>query len=425
MAAVSSTLGIDFGTSNSAAGYMVDGKAQLIQVEGEETTLPTALFFDNEEKRIIFGREAQEALIGGDDGRYMRALKSLLGTPLMRESRVLLGKRMDFIAIVARFLAELKKRAETSAGQSFDRVLSGRPVMFHSSDETRNAQALVDLTECYKLAGFKDVRFMAEPEAAALANRAVLEPGDLGLVVDIGGGTSDFTLFRQEGDAGIHILASKGVRIGGTDFDRGLSLEHVMPQLGMGSHIKHVFGSETHTAPHAVFTDLATWQKIPFLYTREQRRAAQDLATYAVEPVLLNRLVKVLGDELGHDLAFAVESGKIAANNPDASAPPEIKLDVLERGLCIPLPAAMMAATLTSMATDIAQIATALAVQAEVNISDVNKLIFVGGSSMMAVVERAMRNAFPQAEIHRGAAMTAIVDGLVLASPHAFTSERR
>lgn len=86
MAAVSSTLGIDFGTSNSAAGYMVDGKAQLIQVEGGETTLPTALFFDNEEKRIIFGREAQEALIGGDDGRYMRALKSLLGTPLMRES---------------------------------------------------------------------------------------------------------------------------------------------------------------------------------------------------------------------------------------------------------------------------------------------------------------------------------------------------
>ena len=133
----------------------------------------------------------------------------------------------------------------------------------------------------------------------------------------------------------------------------------------------------------------------------------------------------MLEDELGHDLAFAVESGKIAANNPDASAPPEIKLDVLERGLYIPLPAAMMAATLTSMATEISQIATALAVQAEVNISDVNKLIFVGGSSMMAVVERAMRNAFPQAEVHRGAAMTAIVDGLVLASPHAFTSERR
>ena len=76
------------------------------------------------------------------------------------------------------------------------------------------------------------------------------------------------------------------------------------------------------------------------------------------------------------------------------------------------------------MATEIAQVATALAVQADVNIPNVNKLVFVGGSSMMSVVERAMRAAFPQAEVHRGAAMTAIVDGLVLASPHAFSSAR-
>ena len=107
MATMSPTLGIDFGTSNSAVGYAVDGVPHLITVEAGQNTLPTALFFDNEEKRIIYGRGAQEALIGGEDGRYMRALKSLLGTPLMRESRVLLGKRMDFIAIVARFLAEL------------------------------------------------------------------------------------------------------------------------------------------------------------------------------------------------------------------------------------------------------------------------------------------------------------------------------
>mgnify|MGYP000011680093 FL=1 len=420
MATMSPTLGIDFGTSNSAVGYAVDGVPHLINVEAGQNTLPTALFFDNEEKRIIYGRGAQEALIGGEDGRYMRALKSLLGTPLMRESRVLLGKRMDFIAIVARFLAELKTKAEHATGQQFDRALSGRPVMFHSADPARDAQALVDLTECYMQAGFKQVRFMPEPEAAALANRAVLEPGDLGLIVDIGGGTSDFTLFRQEGDAGIHILASKGVRIGGTDFDRELSLQHVMPHLGMGSQIKHVFGDETHAAPHAVFADLATWQKIPFLYTREQRRAVEDLAKYAVEPKLLNRLQHVLEDELGHDMAFAVEAGKIAANDPDASAPPQIDLKIVERGLTVPLPPAMMAASLAQMAAEIAQVATDLTAQAEVKPDAVTKLIFVGGSSLMGVIDRAMRDAFPQAELHRGAAMTAIVDGLAIAAPHAF-----
>lgn len=420
MGAVTSTLAIDFGTSNSAAGYCKDGVPHLIEVEAGENTLPTALFFDNEEQRIIFGRGAQTALVGGYEGRYMRALKSLLGTPLMRESRVLLGKRMDFISIVARFLSEIRIRAETATGQSFERALSGRPVMFHSADEARNAQALIDLTECYKLAGFSDVRFMPEPEAAALANRTVLAAGDLGLIVDIGGGTSDFTLFRQEGEAGIQILASKGQRVGGTDFDRELSLRHVMPFLGMGSQIRHVFGDETHAAPHAMFTELATWQKIPFLYTREQRRAAEDLAKYAVEPALLNRLVKVLEDELGHDIAFAVEAGKIMANDRTASAPPEIKLNILERGLAVALPPAMLAATLSEMASGIAQTAIALVAQAEVSPKDVTKLIFVGGSSLMGVIDMAMRTAFPHAEIHRGEAMTAIVDGLSIAAPHAF-----
>ncbi|MGJ8616285.1 MAG: Hsp70 family protein [Sulfitobacter sp.] len=420
MAALSSTLGIDFGTSNSAAGVAMDGMPHLIDVELGEQTLPTAVFFDFDAQRIVYGRPAQAALIAGDEGRYMRALKSLLGTPLMRESRMLLGKRMDFIAIVGRFLAEIKARAETATGQTFDRALSGRPVMFHSADSTRNAQALVDLTDCYHAAGFKDVRFMPEPEAAALANRAYLNPGDLGLIVDIGGGTSDFTLFRQQGDAGIHILASNGLRLGGTDFDRELSLQHVMPLLGMGGDIKHMFGNETHVAPQSIFADLATWQKIPFLYTRETRSAAADLARHAVQPELFARLVAVLEDELGHDLAFAVEAGKIAANDPNGMALPEIKLDMLERGLHLPLPAAMMAMTLADMAGKIGEVAQDTVDQAGLNADDVTRLIFVGGSSLMGVVDASLRRSFPKAEVHQAAALTGVVDGLALAAAHAF-----
>jgi hypothetical chaperone protein len=420
MTSAPATLGIDFGTSNSAAGYVVDGQPHLIEIEGRAQTLPTAVFFDAEEKRILYGQAAQDALIGGDEGRYMRALKSLLGTSLMRESRMLLGQRMDFIAIVARFLAEVKHRAEAAAGRRFTHALSGRPVLFHSSDETRNQQALVDLRECYQRAGFADVRFLPEPEAAALANRQGLRSGDLGLVVDIGGGTSDFTLFRQQDGAGIEILASNGLRLGGTDFDRELSLQQVMPQLGLGSEIKHMFGGETHTAPQSIFTDLATWQKIPFLYTRETRRAAEDLARHAVQPELLSRLVKTLELELGHDIAFAVEAGKIAANTPDSLAPPEINLGMLEKGLRLPLPAALVAASLAEMAQSIAAAALATTARAEVAPEDVGQLVFVGGSSLMGVVNHAMRQAFPGAAVQQGAALTAVADGLAIASERAF-----
>lgn len=409
------TLGVDFGTSNSAVGAWVDGAPVLIPIEDGAHTLPTAVFFDFDAQRAVYGQRATAALIAGEDGRFMRALKSLLGTSLMRESRMLLGERLDFIEIVGRFLGELKRRAEAATGQRFDHALSGRPVLFHSGDAARNAQALVDLTACYQAAGFDTVSFLPEPEAAALANRARLTPGDLGLVVDIGGGTSDFTLFRQGQGAGIDVLASHGLRLGGTNFDRALSLATVMPALGMGSRIRHAFGSDTHSAPNALFHDLATWEKIPFLYTPPVRRAAAELAQFAQEPAKLRRLVRVLDDELGHDLAFAVEAAKIAAN-ADQTGTAQIDLQVVEAGWGLPLPRAGMTATLAPMAQRISDAALETLRKADVAPDAVDCVIFVGGTSLMTVVEQAVLAPLPRAVAHRGAALTAIVEGLVIAA---------
>ncbi|KIN62930.1 Molecular chaperone, DnaK [Sulfitobacter noctilucicola] len=416
---MSGTLGIDFGTSNSAAGISVDGTPQLIPLEGDELTMPTAVFFDFESKKMRVGAEASEALLRGDEGRYMRGLKSLLGTRLIRESRMLLGERLDFIDIIARFLHEVKTRAETATGETFTKALSGRPVRFHSEDDAKDAQALVDLKECYARAGFDDVAFMNEPEAAALANRDVMQSGDLGLIVDIGGGTSDFTLFRQKGAQDIDILGSYGVRIGGTDFDRRLSITRVMPQLGMGSPIRHAFGNDTHLAPNGIFNDLATWAKIPFLYGPDTIRAAKDLHKFAVHETRLARLVKVLEEELGHDLAFAVEAGKIMANTPDVENP-VIRVGMLKRKAVLPLPAEMMTKKLSGLANQIGEAAEATLAEAQIAPDAVTHLIFVGGSSLMQVVENALTSRLPSAQVHRGAALTAIIDGLALGTTQAF-----
>ncbi|UWR26636.1 Hsp70 family protein [Sulfitobacter sp. S223] len=408
-------LGVDFGTSNSAAAVAVDGRAHLITLEADETTLPTAVFFDFDARKMRIGAAAGSALLAGDEGRYMRALKSLLGAPLMRERRNYLGEKLDFIDIVARFLAQVKAAAQAQTGVEFDRALSGRPVRFHG-DDARNAQAEVDLREAYERAGFSDVAFMYEPEAAALANRAVLGEGDLGLIVDIGGGTSDFTLFRNEAD-GIDILASHGVRLGGTDFDRVLSLETVMPLLGRGSEIRHAFGNETHTAPSTIFNDLATWQKIQFLYAPDSRRLAKDLLQYAVEPEKFERLTSVLEDELGHDIAFAVEAGKIGANT---SGTGKIDLGVVERKLTAELTDARLEALLSGMTGEMATAARATVAQAGVAPEAVTHLVFVGGSSLMRVTQATLSGAFEQAQVHHGSALTAIVDGLGLAAEEAF-----
>jgi len=405
------TLAIDFGTSNSAAGYMLNGAPKLLDIEPNSPTLPTSIFFDFDARQMLFGTPANAALIDGEYGRFMRALKSVLGTSIMHEKRRLMDEQIDFIEIIARFLREIKTRAEAASGLRFDKALSGRPVHFHSDDPAKDTQALKDLRACYLKAGFSDVAFMFEPDAAALANHSHLAKGTIGLIVDIGGGTSDFTIFETAMD-GINILASHGVRVGGTDFDRKLSIDHIMPLLGKGSQIRKAFGDETMPTPNSIFHNLATWQKIPFMYNGETRREANELLKHAAEPHLLKRLMDTLENELGHDLAFAAERGKIAANKADAM----IDLTVLEPRLTAPISQAALGQSLQALTSNIDTAATDTLALASLAPTQVKSLIFVGGSSLMAEIEATLQAQFPTAKPHRTSAFTAVIEGLTLAT---------
>lgn len=76
--------GLDFGTSNSAIGIVQGGVATLAPLERGEPLLPSAIFFDFELGRPLYGAEAIEAYIDGADGRLMRALKSVLASRARR-----------------------------------------------------------------------------------------------------------------------------------------------------------------------------------------------------------------------------------------------------------------------------------------------------------------------------------------------------
>lgn len=406
-------LGVDFGTSNSAAGYLRDGAPHLVEMAAGERTLPTAVFFDFDAREMVVGQPAQAALLRGAEGRFMRALKRVLGTSLMHEKRQLLNERLTFVDIIARFLAQLKARAEAEAGHRFDRALSGRPVVFHGSGDAREGQAEADLRACYLAAGFDGVDFLPEPEAAAIAAGALDQPGATGLIVDIGGGTSDFSVFRTVED-GLTILANHGVRIGGTDFDRAVSIAHVMPLLGLGTPLRDTFGPGTLPAPRAVFHDLATWEKIPFLYTAKTLRDVQAMTRQALAPDRFARLETVLENELGHDVAFAVEAGKIAANGAGGRA--KIDLSGVERGLHAALPAAALQSVLAPFGTQLAGGVQETLQIAGCGPDDIDQVIYVGGSSLMALVTDTMHAAFPKARHSYAEVFTAVADGLAIAA---------
>lgn len=408
------TLGIDFGTSNTAAGVMAGDRPYLIEVEPGQTTLPTSVFFDTQRKVTTYGSAANRALIDGREGRFMRALKSVLGTPLMREKRQIAYETLTLIDVVARFLRMIRERAEAATGLTLVHAVSGRPVVFHSTDAQRNAQAVVDLEEAYKLAGFESVAFLYEPEAAA---KAAGDVSGYGLIVDIGGGTSDFSVFTTENNQ-TRIIGSHGVRVGGTDFDKAVSLSHVMPQLGRGGEIRNDMGTGTYIAPNAIFNDLASWEKIPFQYNADTRRMAAVFAKRGVDQAAFQRLHNTLELELGHDIAFAVERGKIAVNDI-AVSDTAINLDVLEPDLRPQLTRTGLQDALSDHGTAIANCAQETLAQAGLTPDQIGTVVFVGGSSLMQIVRKQMRDLFPTAEHVASEAFTAVASGLAMAAAEA------
>lgn len=273
------TLGIDFGTSNSAMAWLNgQGVARLLPLEGAAVSMPTAVFYNAEDRSTHFGRAAVAQYLSGTEGRLMRSLKSLLGSPLLQETTLVNHQPLRFQDIVTTFLAALRERAAAATGQMPAQVVMGRPVHFVDDHPQREAQAQQSLQDAAHAAGFEQVSFQLEPVAAALDYERRLTHEALVLVVDIGGGTSDFTVVRLGPDRSLRrdrsqdVLATAGVHLGGTDFDHKLSLENVMPLLGF----RHL-GPQGREVPSRVFFDLSTWHLIQWLYAPRAIGSAQGL----------------------------------------------------------------------------------------------------------------------------------------------------
>jgi hypothetical chaperone protein len=406
-------LAIDFGTSNSAAAVLENGVPRRLSIQPGSDTLPTAVFFPIEGGAMRIGDAAGAALIAREPGRYMRALKSVLGGPLLREARVIGGRRQTLADVIGAFLRTLRERAEGATGMRYRRALSGRPVHFHTADPARDARAEADLRDCYLAAGFEEVEFLPEPEAAALTCQALGAGGAAGLVVDIGGGTSDFTAFVVEGGE-LRVLASHGIRLGGTDFDQAISMAQAMPLLGLGGELRREMGPGLLPVPKAIYADLATWAKIPFLYAPATRREAALMARLAADPTRMKRLVRVLEEELGHELAFSVERGKIAVNEGAPAA--GIAMEFIEPGLSAPLSSESLHHAMRGFGADLRRAAVDTMALAGLRAEEIDSVILVGGSSLMRLVTDIARDLFPDATLQRSQVFTAVVDGLALAT---------
>lgn len=403
--------GLDFGTSNSTLGIAAF-EPHLVALEGGSVTLPSAIFYPLDASPLV-GREAISAYAEGVQGRLMRSIKSVLGNPLIDEKTQIGRTRVGFRSVIAQFVASVKQRAETVAGRPIEAVVHGRPVHFVDGDAEGDRKAEAVLSDIAAEIGFREVSFQYEPIAAALDYERQVGQEEIALIADIGGGTSDFSIVRlgperrAREDRASDILANDGIRIGGTDFDRQLSLSTVMPLLGYKSDLKRA----GLPVPNGYFHDLATWSTINRLYERGINRQLLDLRRDAQHPERIDRLIHVIAERGGHRLAIEVEGTKIAlSDHPRVDMP----LEWVEAGLSVGVDRETLVSSTAALAAAIAaRIAKCLA-QAGLPAERIDAVFLTGGSTRLAHVRSSILSALPSARPVEGDTFGSVGMGLAI-----------
>ena len=411
--------GIDFGTSNSTAGWSRPGQRALLPLEDGKLTLPSVIFFHAEDAHVSYGRAALADYLDGHEGRLMRSLKSLLGTSMMDEYTEVAGRAVPFRDLLAQFMGELKRRAEGAAGREFSCAVLGRPVFFVDDDARADQRAQDTLEEIARKTGLRDIAFQYEPIAAAFDYESQIAREELVLVVDIGGGTSDFTLIRVgperagRAERRDDILASGGVHIGGTDFDKALSLASMMPLLGLGSLLKS--GREMPSSP---YFHLATWHTINQAYTRKAWAQLAELHRDAADKPKLERLQSLVRERAGHWLALQVEEAKISLSGAPVA---QIDMGRIAAGETVTLHRAELDRAIDALVTSVEQTVSRLLVDAGITASAIDTVFFTGGSSGVPLLRERVLALTPQARCVEGDLFGSIGAGLALDAQRKFS----
>ena len=208
-------IGIDLGTSNSAAAAMIGGKPSIIQAaEGTSVggkAFPSVVAF-TKDGQLIVGEPARRQMISNPEGTVLAA-KRKMGTDFKFN---VFGKEYTPQQISAFILQKIKRDAEAFLGETVDRAVVTAPAYFNDNQR----QATKDAGE---IAGLQVVRIINEPTAASLAYGLDKAQRDLKIMVfDFGGGTLDVTIMEMGGGVFQVKSTSGDTQLGGTDMDNAL-----------------------------------------------------------------------------------------------------------------------------------------------------------------------------------------------------------
>ncbi len=413
------SLGIDFGTTNSAIAIARRGEpAALVPLPGPgggtTPTWRTVLYFepaddDRGPPRVSAGPEAIARYeVTEGQGRFIQSMKSHLASEHFSATHVF-GVRYAVEDLVARYLDALLRAAGLRGAAGVERLVVGRPVRYWgASDEADDRRAIERMRRALAAIGFDQVEFEYEPVAAAYRYAAGLAHRELLLVADFGGGTSDFSLIEVGGPEAPVVRATDGVAVSGDAFDGRLIDAVVAPKLGKGTSYDAGFGREMPVPPW-LFARLRRWHHLSFLKSPETTALLDKIEAGAADPARIVALRRVVEDDLGLPLHRSVETAKIALSGapraPFAFDRPEVAFgeEVARAGF-----EAWIAEDLAAIG---ASIDRALA-KAGVGAADVDRVFATGGTAFVPAVRALLAGRFGEGKLAGGDELTSVAWGL-------------
>jgi len=226
-------VGIDLGTTNSLVAYMSDNGAEVIRDASGNGLVPSIVYYDQEQDRLLVGEEARDRLITeprkaiysvkrfmGKGSADVQEDLSLVPFQIAPGSEQVIGFQMgDRIftppEISAFILRDLKRRASQFFGEEVSQAVITVPAYFNDAQR----QATKDAGH---LAGLEVLRIVNEPTAASLAYGIDKREEAIVAVYDLGGGTFDISILKLK-EGIFEVLSTNGdTHLGGDDLDNEL-----------------------------------------------------------------------------------------------------------------------------------------------------------------------------------------------------------
>ena len=404
------SLGLDFGTANSSVAVSDGLQSRVLELDQGNSSIPSTFFFDFDDDKTYIGEQAYDRYYLGDKGRFLRSFKSALGTSTLDHEVQIKRNRYAVKDIIEQYLAIVVSRAEQSLQRPIENLVVGRPVHFVDHDPEADRRAQESLRQIVHNIGVKNVEFQLEPIAAALNYGVSVKAEELVLVIDIGAGTSDFSVVRFAATNAVNadVISNCGVHVGGNDIDKAIALNQAMPLFGYKQRFKR---REQLEVPNHYYQNASSWHKIDLLYDRKVLNAMDEISPQVFNPELIDRFSSLLKSRQVHNVLSEVERMKKAFSGHSSST---IDLDFIEPKLRVDVCEQTFHQLIDCMCDQIIANAYQAITLAGLSKTQIDTVYVTGGSMGIKHLHNKVVENFDTAQIIEGDRATSVARGLAI-----------